>query len=81
MLPSTKVAKLSAQEAAPVCQDLRVGREMVGNGCQDSIQNLSAKHFFLSAHSAGLKLGLSVQPAQMPQTWQGLSERMKNALF
>lgn len=38
MLPFiTSVAKLPARGAATVCQDLRAGREVVGNDCQDSI--------------------------------------------
>lgn len=80
MLPFTSVAKPSAQGAAPVCQDLRAGREEMGNDCQESIWNMSAKHFFLSAHSARLKLGLPMQLAEMPQTWQGPSERLKTPL-
>lgn len=35
-------------------------------------------NFFLLAHSPRLKLGLPVQPAELPQTWQGPFQRLKN---
>lgn len=63
---------VSPGSSSLVCQDPSVGREVVRNNCQENV-------WIMSAYSSRLKLGLSMQPAVMPQTWPGSSESLKNS--